>query len=113
MNNVNIEITEYAQDLVKDAIKWHAKSHGMSSARDTIKATIGDWKNQLLVLPESGKQCEYYDSPIFREMIKGDYRFIYEIRREGDTFNIYLLIFCHVRMNYKTLIDDHRWRTRF
>lgn len=113
MKNVNIEITEYAQHLVKYAINWRSKSQGEDEATESIKSIIGDWKNQLLVMPESGKQCEYYDSPIFREMIKGDYRFIYEIRHDGNDYNIYLLIFCHVRMNYETLIKDHRLRTRF
>lgn len=106
MTNVNIEITNAAQAYVKDAIKWKSRTEGKEIARDKVKSAISDWKAQLETLPESGKACEYYDSPEFRELIKGDYRFIYEIRKVGDQFNIYLLIFCHVRMDYQTLIKQ-------
>lgn len=106
MVNVNIELTKNAQFQIKHAIKWRAKSQGESAARDAIKFTITDWRNQLLVMPECGRHCEHYDSSLFREIIKGDYRFIYELRKNGDSFSIYLLIFCHVKMDYQTLIQQ-------
>ncbi|MDK1290222.1 type II toxin-antitoxin system RelE/ParE family toxin [Pseudoalteromonas umbrosa] len=101
---VNIAITKHAQEQVKSAIRFRARSQGESIARDRVKAAITNWKVQLETMPESGKACAYFDDLQFREMIKGDYRLVYEIRKKEDTYNIYLLIFCHVRMNYETLI---------
>ncbi|AZZ97994.1 type II toxin-antitoxin system RelE/ParE family toxin [Pseudoalteromonas sp. R3] len=104
MKNVNIQITEHAQYHIKDAINWRAHTEGTDIARDKIKSTITDFKTQLETFPECGKACKYYEAPEFRELIKGDYRFVYEIRQTGDRFDIYVLIFCHVKMDYETLI---------
>lgn len=106
MLQVNIEITQTAQNHIKDALKWKTLTSGEDKARQVIKANINDWRNQLLVLPESGKPCQYFASDDFREMIKGDYRYVYEIEKTPEGFNIYLLIFCHVRMDYQTLLRN-------
>ncbi|MCG7550611.1 type II toxin-antitoxin system RelE/ParE family toxin [Pseudoalteromonas sp. Of7M-16] len=107
MANVNIEITRHAQLQIKDAINWRSRRETDCAARDSIKSTIIAWKSQLETLPESGKACQYFDSPEFREIVKGNYRFVYEIRNTGEQqFNIYLLIFCHVRMDYQDLINQ-------
>lgn len=107
MNNVNIEITENAQLQIKDAIKYKAHHDGEALARDTIKSIVGSWIDQLEILPESGKSCPYYDAPEVRELIKDGYRFIYEIRQTDGDFDIYLMIFCHERMDYETLIHQY------
>lgn len=104
MSNVTIEITEHAQRQIKDTIKWKAHHEAPDTARHSIKSTIVDWKELLETFPESGKACQYFDSDEFREIYIGDYRFVYEIRSEGKLFKIYLLIFCHEKMDYETLI---------
>ncbi|MCF6437276.1 type II toxin-antitoxin system RelE/ParE family toxin [Pseudoalteromonas sp. MMG022] len=106
MNNVNIQITAHAQNQIKDAIKWREHTEGVEIARDKIKSTIADFITQLETFPECGKACLYYDAPEFRELIKGDYRFVYEIHQTGNRFDIYILIFCHVKMDYQTLINQ-------
>lgn len=104
MSNVTIEITEHAQRQIRDAIKWRSHHEDVDTARAKVKSTIVDWKDQLETFPECGKSCQYFDSDEFRELNHGDYRFVYEIRQEGKQFNIYLLIFCHEKMDYETLI---------
>ncbi|MBQ4813850.1 hypothetical protein A7985_22760 [Pseudoalteromonas luteoviolacea] len=106
MTTVRIEITQHAQLQIKDAIHWRSRRETQSEARDSIKSLIIAWQSQLETLPESGKACQYFDAPEFREIVKGNYRFIYEIRNTGKQFNIYLLIFCHVRMDYQDLIKQ-------
>ncbi|TMP23793.1 type II toxin-antitoxin system RelE/ParE family toxin [Pseudoalteromonas ruthenica] len=108
-----IELTEQAQQHIREAIKFHAYSHDGETTRDAIKESIQDWRNQVITMPLSGRPCQYIDSPQFREMIKGNYRFIYEVRPgTGDSNTVLLLIFCHQRMDYQTIIANMSWRHR-
>ncbi|MEJ6474732.1 type II toxin-antitoxin system RelE/ParE family toxin [Pseudoalteromonas piscicida] len=106
MKNVNFKITESAQFQIKDAIKWRTHNEGEQIARDKIKSTITDFQTQLKTFPECGKACQYFDAPEYREIVKGDYRFVYEIRQTDNNFDIYILIFCHVKMDYETLLKQ-------
>lgn len=106
MDVVNIEITQAAKNHIQEALKWKMAVLGEREAKEQIKENINNWRNQLLVAPQSGKLCKYYPSRHFREMVKGDYRYEYEVEKnaQGDTLS--LLIFCHVRMDYQTLLRN-------
>ena len=99
------EITNTAQQQIKQAIRWLGKTRSENTARDTIKGLMIDFQNQLTVLPESGKKCPYLDSDSFREMIKGQYRFVYRLNKDHDVFSVTVVLFCHTRMDYATLLN--------
>lgn len=99
------KITSTAQKQIKLAIRWLGKTATENTARDTIKQLMTDFKNQLTVLPESGKKCQYLNSDSFREMIKGQYRFVYRLDKHQDTFSVTVVMFCHTRMDYATLLN--------
>jgi plasmid stabilization system protein ParE len=101
---VKFDITKEAQKHIKLAIKWLQKTSDVNTARDVIKGRINDFKTQLTSLPESGKECLYMDDDHYRELIKGQYRFIYKIESLGDSFEITIITFCHTKMNYQTIL---------
>jgi|TARA_B110000240_G_C13374598_1_gene399739 plasmid stabilization system protein ParE len=103
---MKIVITNQAQLNIKNAIEWMAKKTNKEQAKEYIKGIVTDWKNQMLVAPESGKVCQYLISDVIRESIKGDYRFTYEIENKGGELKISLLIFCHTKMDYQTLLRN-------
>ena len=99
-----IHVSESAQEQIKKAIEWRSRISDESESRDLIKGTPFDWKNKMTVAPESGKACQYIDNPKIQECIKGQYRLVYEIVEKNDCFHINLLIFCHTRQDYQTLL---------
>lgn len=98
-------IKNTAQQQIKQAIRRLGKTGGEHTARDTIKGVMTDFQNQLTVLPESGKKCQYLDSDVFREMIKGQYRFVYRLEQQDGAFHVTVVMFCHTRMDYATLLN--------
>lgn len=46
----------------------------------------------------------YVDNPRIREVIKGNYRLIYQVDELDDCFKLVLLIFCSTRQDYQTLL---------
>lgn len=103
--NTKFTITSTAQLQIKQAIRWLEKSTSEQKARETIKELITDFKNQLIVMPESGKKCQYLDLDNYREMIKGQYRFVYKLDKSGSIFSVTVIMFCHTRMDYATLLN--------
>lgn len=99
-----IHVSESAQEHIKKAIEWRSRISDESEARDLIKGTLFDWKNQMTVAPESGKACQYIDNPKIQECVKGQYRLVYEIVETNDCFQIILLIFCHTRQDFQTFL---------
>ena len=99
-------IEKRAQIDIKLAINWLSKRVSKEIARDRIKELIGDVKNQLLVHPYSGRKCQYIDNDKYREIIKGDYRTIYKIDEIGNDITIMIIVFCHVKMKYQTLLSQ-------
>lgn len=105
---VVIKISKSAQHQVWHAIEWGAKHYPKQQSKAFIKSVINDWKNQLLVMPESGVKSELIASDSIREIVKQDYRFTYEIQAVGNDFYIDLLVFCHTKMNYVDLLKYSR-----
>ncbi len=101
---VNFTVSTTAQAHIKLAIKWLRKTSLNETARDEIKGLIGDFKNQLTLMPESGKICEYINLDEYRELIKGQYRFIYKLEPTAKGFDITIITFCHTRMHFQTLL---------
>ena len=99
-------VEERAQIDIKLAINWLSKKISKEVAREKIKELIVDVKNQLIVHPYSGKHCQYTSNEKYREIIKGDYRTIYTIDKVQDEINIIIIVFCHVKMNYTTLLSQ-------
>lgn len=99
-----IQISNNAQKQVKKAIEWNSVKIGNNNAKIVVKSAISDWQNQMQVAPESGTPTQYIDNQRIRECIKGDYRLTYEIIEENDCFKITLLIFCHTRQDYQSLL---------
>ena len=99
-----IEITDSAQEEIKAAIGWRSRNSSEDEARNHIKGVLSDWKNQMLVAPESGGAVRYLDNPRIREVIKGNYRMVYQVEESDDCFKVYLLIFCSTRQDYQTLL---------
>jgi plasmid stabilization system protein ParE len=108
---MKIVVTKQAQLHIKNAIEWKAKNTDKEQAKEHVKSVITDWKNQMLVAPESGKVCQYLVSDAIRESIKGDYRLTYEIENRNGELKIYLLIFCHTKMDYQTLLRNENFRS--
>lgn len=102
--SIKFKITLTAQSHIQLAIKWLDRTSSTSTARDDIKGLIGDFKNQLLALPECGKQCEYFELETYREVVKGKYRFIYRLEKFSTGAEVTLIAVCHTRMNYQTLL---------
>lgn len=103
---MKFSIEESAKQDVKLAINWLAKVTSQEDAEDKIKEIIFDVKNQLLSHPHSGKKCQYAPLEKYREIIKGSYRTIYKVEGDNDKLHVIILVFCHVKMNYKTLISQ-------
>lgn len=73
---VTIKISKSAQNHIKHTIVWGAKHLSKQQSSAFIKSLINDWKNQLLVLRESGANSQFIASDSIREIVKQDYRFI-------------------------------------
>jgi len=104
---MKFSIEKSAKADINLAINWLSKAISKEDARVSIKDTISDVKNQLLVHPRSGKKCKYASSEKYREIIKGNYRTIYKIDDRDDSEpHIIIILFCHVKMNYQTLLSQ-------
>lgn len=72
-------------------------------AEDNVLATekwvlsLLDKTNQLRKMPMSGRIVPEYNDPNLREIIEGDYRLIYRIKKE----TVYVLSVRHSRQNLK------------
>ena len=104
--SVHFRITQTAQTYIKLAIKWLSKTSNAENSREEIKGLISDFKNQVSLFPGSGKPCQYFNIDNYREIVKGNYRFIYKVEttKEEDQ-TITLIMFCHTRMDYQTLLS--------
>jgi len=103
---VSIVISASAQTQIKNIINWSSLHQPVERVREKVKAAILQWKEQVEQFPLSGTRCRYLDDVSYQEMIKDDYRFIYEINQtETKHCFVYLHIFCHQKMDYKTLIE--------
>ena len=83
LQKLNKFVDYIAQDDVTTAEKWALK---------VIKKT-----DQLIEQPESGRIVPEYNEPNLRELIFGNYRVIYKIRKDENT--IYIQTVWHVRQN--------------
>ena len=83
LRKLNKFIDYIAQDDVFTAEKWAIK---------LIEKT-----DQLIEQPESGRIVPEYNEPNLRELIFGNYRVIYRIRKEENT--IYIQTVWHVRQD--------------
>ena len=83
LHKLNKFIDYIARDDVTTAEKWALK---------VIKKT-----DQLIEQPESGRIVPEYNEPNLRELIFGNYRVIYRIRKEDNT--IYIQTVWHVRQD--------------
>ncbi|MEL4243361.1 MULTISPECIES: type II toxin-antitoxin system RelE/ParE family toxin [Shewanella] len=106
--NTALEIF-YTDDYKADAkvaINWKSKLIGKSEARDEIKSLLQDIDNQLRLFPESGRTIEFVPIGVhYLELLKGDYRAVYKIDKQpSGKLTLYLLMFCHQRMDYQTLM---------
>jgi len=95
------------------AIDWKSKTVGTEAARDSIKSLIRDFDNQVRLFPDSGKSIDI--APIgerYSELIKGDYRFVFKTEADiNGKKSIYVLMFCHQRMNFETLMRQRHITT--
>ncbi|MBL4909315.1 MAG: type II toxin-antitoxin system RelE/ParE family toxin [Alteromonadaceae bacterium] len=103
---MNFSIESNAQTDVKLAINWLSKKMSYDKAKNKIIALINDIKNQLILHPHSGKKCSFDVKGKYREIIKGDYRTIYKIDNINGETEITIIVFCHVRMNFQTLLSQ-------
>jgi len=83
LQKLNKFVDYIARDDVETAEKWVLK---------VIKKT-----DQLKEQPDSGRIVPEYNEPNLRELIFGNYRVIYRIRKEENT--IYIQTVWHVRQN--------------
>lgn len=97
-------IEENAKIDIKLAINWLAKKIPADRAKSIVISTIQDVKNQLIVHPDSGTQCQFNFSDKYREIIKNDYRTIYKIDKLKAEITI--ILFCHTRMNFQSLLSQ-------
>ena len=107
MNNaLEILYTEEFKADVKVAINWKSKMTNLAESRDLIIGLIRDFDNQLKLFPESGKKIEFVPIGIhYLELLKGDYRTVYKVDKDSNgKLTIHLLMFCHQRMDYQTLM---------
>ena len=97
-------IEDNAKIDIKLAINWLAKKIPTVQAKAKIISIINDVKNQLIVHPNSGTQCQFDFGDKYREIIKGDYRTIYKLDKSAKTITI--ILFCHTRMNFQVLLSQ-------
>ena len=83
LHKLNKFVDYIAQDDVVTAEKWALK---------LIEKT-----DQLLEQPESGRVVPEYNEPNLRELILGNYRVIYRMRKDENT--IYIQTVWHVRQD--------------
>jgi toxin ParE1/3/4 len=83
LQKLNKFVDFIARDDVEIAEKWALK---------VIKNT-----DQLIEQPESGRIVPEYNEPNLRELIFGNYRVIYRIRKEENT--VYIQTVWHVRQD--------------
>jgi plasmid stabilization system protein ParE len=103
---LEILYTETFKADVKVAINWKSRSQSTDQARDLIKVLLQDFDNQIRLFPGSGKKIDLIAmSDSYSEMIKGDYRFVYKTDKDqSGGVCIYVLMFCHQRMDFETLV---------
>lgn len=103
---LEILYTEAFKADVKVAINWRSKVIGLAEARDLIKGLLRDIDNQIRLFPESGSQIDFVPIGVhYLALLKGDYRAVYKIDTDSSgKMTIYLLMFCHQRMDYQTLM---------
>jgi plasmid stabilization system protein ParE len=104
--SVKFNITKTAQKHIKLAVQWKEKNVAAQRAKTVVKEALTNFKNQLATSPRSGKKCQYLNLDHYKEMIKDDYRMIYRVDQSGDSFVMTLVMFCHVRMDYQTLLNQ-------
>jgi plasmid stabilization system protein ParE len=102
--SIVFDITATAQMHIKLAIKWRAKKSTIAVASSKIKTIIEDFKNQLTTLPESGHKCQHLDIEHYRELIKGEYRFIYRVDTQEEQLKITIVTFCSTKMDFQTIV---------
>tara|TARA_R110002012_G_C11647067_1_gene611113 strand:- start:838 stop:1182 length:345 start_codon:yes stop_codon:yes gene_type:complete len=103
---MKFSIEDKAKNDINLAINWLSKSTSREVARSKIKETVYDVKNQLIAHPYSGKKCKYLPIEKYREIIKGNYRTVYKVEEYGDVLHVIIILFCHVKMEYKTLLSQ-------
>ncbi|WP_345880366.1 type II toxin-antitoxin system RelE/ParE family toxin [Shewanella algae] len=106
-------VVKFSQPFITDAKlaqQWKAKAIGDSGARDLIKAVISDFSNQVRLFPDSGAPDKLINSlnlgERYRVLLKGEYKFLYKLSESDDKILIDVLIFCHQRMDYNTLLKQ-------
>jgi len=99
-------IEDNAQVDIKLAINWLSKKMPLDKAKLKIIETINDIKNQLMAHPNSGKKCQFDFGDKYREIIKNDYRTIYKLDESNNSTVITIILFCHTRMNFTTLLSQ-------
>ena len=106
--SVLVQVAPQAENDIQVAIEWRSKATNLNESKQHIKSVLGDFSNQFTLYPESGRPSRFLPDSDFREAIKGDYLFLYElIKTEDNTVVITILAFCHQRMDFKTLLS-HR-----
>ncbi|WP_042148294.1 MULTISPECIES: type II toxin-antitoxin system RelE/ParE family toxin [unclassified Pseudoalteromonas] len=101
---IKFKVTKTAQKHTRLAIEWLKKTSDKSTARDVIKGRFDDFKDQLKTLPECGQKCQHFDDERYRELFIGQYRFVYKIEPKQSDYLITIIIFCHTRMNFQTIL---------
>lgn len=99
-------IEENAKIDIKLAISWLSKKLPADEAKKRVIETIHDVKNQLMAHPNSGKKCLFDFENKYREIIKNNYRTIYKVNKSNQETEIIVIVFCHTRMNFQTLLSQ-------
>jgi len=93
---VEIVWTNRALDSLNKFVDYIAKDDVITAERWALK--IIEKTDQLIGHPESGRIVPEFNEPYLRELILGNYRIIYRIRKEVST--IYIQTVWHVRQDF-------------
>ena len=103
---VIVQVAPAAEQDIKVAIEWRGKVTTQEEAKAHIKEVLGDFSNQVKLYPESGRPSRFLPDSDYREAVKGNYLFLYELIQHKDKTVITILAFCHQRMDFKTLLSQ-------
>ena len=104
--NVFVQVAPLAENDIKVAIEWRSKTTNLEESKQHIKDVLGDFRNQIMLNPESGRPSRFLPDSDFREAVKGNYLFLYELTHTGDKTIVTILAFCHQRMDFRTLLTQ-------
>ncbi len=110
--NVQVNVAPLAENDFRVAIDWRSRTTSATEAKSHIKTVLSDFRNQITLFPESGRPSRFLPDSDFREAVKGDYLFLYEISTNDIATTITILAFSHQRMDFKTLLHQRNLQSQ-